>query len=345
MSLTASPSEDVSAPALTSRLLTRRMALSLVATFAIVAVAVWRADIPWSTTWDNIRHADVRLYVAAIAVYYLSFVVRAVRWEVLLRNAGEHCRPTILFETLLVSFFVNCVVPAKMGDVYRAFLLRTRERVGAMKAFGTIIAERLLDLFVLMALAVVALVATFRTRVPAQLLPFIAGGAALSLVGIGAVALMVTGRGRRILRLFPDPVVQRYESFRAGTVGSFGRWPAVITLSVAVWGLEAGRLGFVVFALGHNDVRPSNFLLVALVAALLTTIPFTPGGIGLVEGGMAVVLTLVAGVSKPDAVSIALLDRSISYLSLVLVGAVVFAAMHVRVTRPGPATQADSGGA
>ena len=40
---------------------------------------------------------------------------------------------------------MNCVVPAKMGDVYRAFLLRTRLGVGAMKAFGTIIAERLLN--------------------------------------------------------------------------------------------------------------------------------------------------------------------------------------------------------
>jgi len=335
----------VSAPAtpppITSRLFTPRTLISFGITGAIVGVAVWRANIPWSDAWNQIRHADARLYVAGIGAYYFAFAVRSLRWQLLLRNAGEHCLYTPLFETLTASFFVNCVVPAKMGDLYRAYLLRTRQGVGAMKAFGTIITERLIDLFVLMALLVTAGALTYRSRIPRQLiLPAITGGV-LCAIGATLIAVMALGRGQRLLRLLPDPVLRRYENFRAGAVQSMGRWPEIIPLSILVWVLEGTRLAFVVFALGAGSkLSPPNFLLVALIAALLTTIPFTPGGLGLVEAGMIGVLHTIADVPLSTATAIALLDRSISYGTLIIVGAAFFAITHVKMV---PSTLADSG--
>jgi uncharacterized protein (TIRG00374 family) len=216
--------------------------------------------------------------------------------------------------------------------------------VGAMKGFGTIIAERLLDLFVLMALLVVAAVATFGTRVPHQFIPALVAGAVLCTVAAGGLVVMGLGRGRRLLQLLPEGVRRRYESFRAGTLSSFGRWPEVLPLSVLVWALEATRLAMVVYALGYSDLlTPRHFVLVALVAALLTTVPFTPGGIGLVEAGMVGVLKAI-GVGSTPAAAIALLDRSISYGSLVLVGCVVFALTHLRVPHTRPVPLADEPG-
>jgi uncharacterized membrane protein YbhN (UPF0104 family) len=213
-----------------------------------------------------------------------------------------------------------------------------------MKGFGTIIAERLLDLFVLMALLVVAAVATFGNRVPHQFVPALVAGAVLCTVAAGGLVVMGLGRGRRLLRLLPEGVRRRYESFRLGTMSSFGRWPEVLPLSVLVWVLEATRLAFVVYALGYSGLlTPRHFVLVALVAALLTTVPFTPGGIGLVEAGMVGVLTAI-NVSGSAATAIALLDRSISYGTLVLVGCVVFALTHLRVPEVRPQPLADEPG-
>jgi uncharacterized protein (TIRG00374 family) len=112
----------------------------------------------------------------------------------------------------------------------------------------------------------------------------------------------------------------------------------LIALTGTVWGLEAARLAFVVFALGFGGLLgPSQFLLVALAAALLTTVPFLPGGLGLVEFGMVTVLVAVGGVSKEQALSIAILDRSISYGSLVVLGFIVFLVTHALSPRPRPA--------
>jgi uncharacterized protein (TIRG00374 family) len=333
VAMTAAP-EETSAPSLTARILNRRTVISLLAALLIVGVAIWRSGINWSDAWNHIRRADLRLYVLAVAVYYSGYAVRTLRWQLLLRNADEHCPYIPLFETLTVSFFVNCIVPAKMGDLYRAFLLRTRERVSALKAFGTIIFERLLDLFVLMSMLVIAGGLTFRNRVPGAFIPYAVGGGVLCLIGTAILVVMTLGRGQRLLRYLPDPVLQRYESFRGGTVQSMGRWGEIIPLSVLVWALEATRLACIVFALGEGDLlSPANFLVVALVAALLTTVPFLPGGLGLVEGGMVVVLQQVASVGQSQAVAIALLDRSVSYGTLLIVGFGLFLVTHVKIAK------------
>ncbi|MBV8195021.1 MAG: flippase-like domain-containing protein [Candidatus Dormibacteraeota bacterium] len=159
-------------------------------------------------------------------------------------------------------------------------------------------------------------------------------GTLVCLGGVGVILTMRAGRGQRILRLLPEAIFHRYENLRIGTVHSLGRFPTLGALTVMVWACEGGRLGLVVWALGITGLGPSQFMLIALVAALLTTIPFLPGGLGLVEAGMVGVLIAVGGVGQQAAVSIALLDRSISYGSVVVVGFVVFMFTHLHATRP-----------
>lgn len=336
--------EEVSAPSWTSRVASRKTVVSLGITVVVLAVAIWRAPtlIDWQAVGSDVRRADLKFYGLAIVVYYLSFVVRALRWKLLLRNTGEEISALPLGEILLASFFVNCVVPAKMGDLYRAVQLRSRHGVGGAKSLGTIVAERLLDLFVLMGLLLLAGVVTFRDHVPTSLVPALVAFAALCVLAAAALVVMIMGRGRRVLRLLPEQLVIRYENFRSGTVDAFGRWPLVLPLSVAVWALEGLRLGFVIISLGYfSQVGPAHFLLVALIAALLTTVPFLPGGLALVEGGMIAVLGTF-NLSTSGATAVALLDRSISFASLILVGGVVFLVFHARhAGRPATVVAAD----
>src|SRR5437660_1753022 len=76
-------------PSLTSRFFTRRTVASLIAAGVLVAFAVARAPINWGEAWRNIRGANPLLYLTALVVFYSTFLIRAVRWRVLLRNAGE----------------------------------------------------------------------------------------------------------------------------------------------------------------------------------------------------------------------------------------------------------------
>ena len=57
-----------------------------------------------------------------------------------------------LIEIIYLSWFVNCIVPAKLGDAYRSYLLKRDAGVSFSRTIGTILAERMIDLLILFSL-------------------------------------------------------------------------------------------------------------------------------------------------------------------------------------------------
>jgi uncharacterized protein (TIRG00374 family) len=164
--------------------------------------------------------------------------------------------------------------------------------------------------------------------------------------GSAAAVLLLLRRGslRRWIELLPAPVARSYDGLRDGSVGSLGRWVLLLPLSVVPWILDALRFALVVAALGGAaGLGPPQILLVTLVAALLSTVPLLPGGLGAVEGGSVIVLTSLTGMDVSQALALVLLDRSITYGSLIVSG---FAALLVMQARPprSPTTNPEGNG-
>ena len=136
--------------------------------------------------------------------------------------------------------------------------------------------------------------------------------------------------GRRVMAVLPVPhkVVDFYDRFEEGVFGSVGArgLPVLGVMSVLIWCTEAMRLYLVVRALGFSDVDLglSGAMFVALIGSLLTAVPFTPGGLGLVEGGMGLVLTKVFNADPSHALAIILVDRTISVFSIVVLGSIAY---------------------
>ena len=95
-------------------------------------------------------------------VYYLGFPLRGYRWALLLRGAGTEIRVRDSTEIIFISWLVNCLVPAKLGDVYRAYLLRLNFDVSLSRTFGTVFIERVFDLFAIVLLGLAAGFWSFR---------------------------------------------------------------------------------------------------------------------------------------------------------------------------------------
>jgi glycosyltransferase 2 family protein len=86
------------------------------------------------------------------------------------------------------------------------------------------------------------------------------------------------------------------------------------------------RLLLVIQALGFTDVQIgiSGAFFVALAASLLTAIPFTPAGLGIVEFGVVGILSFIYGVDPTNAAAITLVDRAISVLSIIVLGSILY---------------------
>jgi uncharacterized protein (TIRG00374 family) len=289
----------------------------------IVAIALSRTHFDYRQTLDVARQINLLLYAAAFAAFYLSFGVRAVRWRLLLANAGENSHLPGILRIVMVSWFANCLLPAKMGDFYRAYLLRQTHPISGSKAFGTIVTERFLDFLVLMGLLIASGLISFHNHVPQAFVPALLTGL---VIAMGMVAGLLVARlsDGRITRLLPASVAARVAHFREGLIDSLGNLPTLFGLTLLVWLLESTRLYLVLQALPlHFSISLPQVIFIALVASLLTTIPALPGGLVLVEGGIVAVLVFF-GLNPNAALSVALLDRFISYWSLIGVGLAVF---------------------
>ena len=315
------------------RLLNWRTLVPLVIVIVALAYFAKQANIDPQKTWTAIRTANIVFVLIAFAIYYLSFPIRTLRWQMLLQNVGYTKSNGVhlpkfpkLLEILYISWFANVIVPAKLGDLYRAYLLRKETRLPASRTFGTVLAERLLDLIVLLLLFIPAVIISLHENLPKQLQT----GLAVTLVAVfvGIIGLFVLRTfPTHIASLIPARYRDHYNHFQAGTLGSFRHVPTLSALTVGVWACESLRFFFIALAfnlIGGNAIHiVAAALFIALGEALLTVVPFTGGGLGLVEGGMLAMIALFSSNTSLAAAAI-LTDRTISLFSILVIGFIVF---------------------
>lgn len=316
-------SEEVS---LRQRFLRIQTLLSFMVAFGVLAFALFKLNIDWSRLWDSVKQANPLFFVAAFLIYYASFPIRGLRWRILLENAGLGNKngvrlPSIwgLAEIIFLGWLANCIIPAKLGDAYRAYLLKKNAGVSFSATVGNVVAERVIDMVILFLMLAAAALGILGGRY---------AGTALTMLGVGLalvaliLALMLAMRfwGSKIQRLLPVRLQSIYLRFQEGTLGSFKRLPLLTLLTVVTWLMESGRLWLVTASLGFSVSVPM-IIFIALANSLLTVIPFTPGGLGLVELGVTGLLVL--SVTKEQALSIVLLDRTISYWSIIVLGSIL----------------------
>lgn len=316
------------------RLLNWRTLVPLVIVLGFLIYTAQKLQIDPVQTWVAIRNANAGFLLAAFFIYYCSFLIRTLRWRRLLENIGYKKEKGVslppfrkLLEILYISWFANAIVPAKLGDVYRAYLLRQEQaNISATRTFGTVLAERLLDLIVLLLLFVSAIIVSLHAYLPPYLRAGLYVTLAIVIVGIGAL-LLLRAFPEHIRRFIPQRFQGYYEHLQEGTLGSFRRIPTLTFLTVLVWMCEAGRFFFIIQALnlfpGTLPSMAASAIFIALGEALLTIVPFTSGGIGLVEGGMLAMLALFTS-ARNQAAAAVLLDRTISLLSILVFGLIVF---------------------
>lgn len=307
---------------------TRRGAARLILGIAVSAVfvllTITRVDLQeMAAALGRVNFGAVLL---AVPIVGLELVLRAIRWQRLLRPiAPIALRRTVAY--LAIGYFANSMLPARLGDVARAFLAGRAFGIGRLAVLGTILVERLADgLFILAVVAILGLT--------------VAGGAslgstALLLGAIGAAAVValavwlvwvrrpVGGRIRTSIRSLVERVL----------LGAAGvRSPAVATstavLTVAAFASAVAMFAIVADAAGA-DLTLAQSALVMGGLALSTSIPAGPGSIGTYEFvGLTILTTL--GLAPEPALAIVVIVHLVATLPVALSGLVAAWQLHFR---------------
>jgi hypothetical protein len=289
---------------------------------------------------ENLAKADLRFIAAAVAVTMVTYLIRAIRWRVLLAPVG---RPGLraCFITTTIGFMVNFLGPTgRLGEIARPYLLARREGFSASSTLATIFLERVLDL-----VTVVFLVGGWlwlgsapggaKSESAIQGLK-VGGLVAFAAAGVGLVVMFAFARYREramaliqtLARWLPsrlEGVVLRFlEAFSEGfgVLMDGGNLARTGILSFALWLNIALGFWVGIRAFGIEIPYGGSFLVIGFLTVGVA-VP-TPGAVGGYHVMCSLALTLLFGVGESTAKAAALVSHAIAFVPVSVLGMVFF---------------------
>ncbi len=302
-------------------------ALRVLLGIAVSAVALYAVlqQVQWGQLVRAWREADAGLLVLGALIYPCRLLVVAVRWRELLSLYGLSPSFAVRLRATSVGYLLNNLLPLRSGDVVRGGMA-VREGVTLKAAASSLLLEKVVDLWALVAIALIAGDAFLRAEpVLLQSLRWVALVAGLSLLAFLAVALLgkreaadrwcesaVSPLGRLAARLARLVV-------ESGQLGRRPRPLGVTLLATGVnWAVEACFYWLVARALGMPLTVAGACFMVSVIGLGLT-VPTTAGGIGLNQY-LTVLVLRVQGVDVNLAAAYSLLSYAVAFLCINGVG-------------------------
>ncbi|WP_420576117.1 lysylphosphatidylglycerol synthase transmembrane domain-containing protein [Ekhidna sp.] len=114
-------------------------------------------NIEWVEFWERTKTVDYSWVIASIALSVVAYVARAYRWNILLEPLGYKLRTSRTTLAVLVGYLANLALP-RLGEITRCGILKRNDNVAVPSALGSVVTERIIDVFTLLLLILVSLI-------------------------------------------------------------------------------------------------------------------------------------------------------------------------------------------
>jgi hypothetical protein len=309
--------------------------LQYLALFTLTVILIWLAlrnlnpagdGNRWQYIWATWREADKGWLLLMAAIALLSHWLRAIRWRMLLIPTGNRIRTSNSLLSLMVGYLVNLAIP-RGGELSRCYNLSKLERTPIEVSFGTVVAERVIDVISLLLLILISLAVEW-----SRLSPFLArlfaeaGPGPSSVPGwMWVIALLAIIAGAAVWRYRHHPkIVSTLAGFRQGILAVFRVSHPVLFLvySVVIWGLYFVTSYFVLQAFPETRTLDWDAVLgLFAIGSIAMAVPL-PGGAGSYHVLVPLALTALYGVHEDEAIAFTFVFHGWQTL-IMIVGGVV----------------------
>ena len=254
-----------------------------------LAMAVWNFDTEEFV--KALREVHPLYFLPAFTFYLLSFLFRTFRWGRMLRGV-KAIAPRPLFSYLVIGYMANNLLPARLGEIVRAYVTGKQERMSRSSAFASIVIERLFDGLTIVMLLVVLILTSGLDRAWLRYMAWVS-----SLLFLGGLAFLFAltfqqesalALAKRAVRLLPrqagEKILHILGRFVAGL--QLLRTPRDLAVSFfssfLVWGCEV--MVYVIYLHAFEINVPLHAALLALIVVNLSSlIPSSPSYIGVFQ--------------------------------------------------------------
>lgn len=242
---------------------------------------------------NHLQTANYFWIFISVILGMLSHLSRAIRWKIMLKPMGYSINTSNSFLIILTAYLANLGIP-RSGEFLRATALDTYENVPFQKGFGTIVTERIVDLFMLLIIIGIAFFLQTETLLSIINNKGFSATKILLFLGFGILGVLLF---LFVVRKSSHPIALKLKSFAAGLlegVFSVFRLPnkgIFIFHSVFIWSCYIGMFWILKYAFTETQTLGIGALLVAFVAGAFA-MTATNGGLGLYPIAVAQILML-----------------------------------------------------
>lgn len=275
----------------------------------------------------HIKNAEYRFVLLSAVFGALSHISRAYRWKFLLAPLGY--RPRLINSVLavLIGYVSNLGIP-RSGELFRATVMDRFEDIPFQKGFGTVIAERLVDLVILLCFISLAMILQFdliwdilakKSINPVQII--------IIIVSVVVVFLVL----RKFINRSNNPILNKIRLFFAGL------WEGIISLkkmehkwafighTLFIWLMYLAMFYIIKFSIPETASLGLESLIAAFVVGALA-ISATNGGVGIYPFSVSLVL-IAYGISKESSLAFGWIMWTSQTVMVVLFGSLAFFAL------------------
>ncbi len=314
----------------------RKLAIGIVVSAAFLYLAM--RGIEWHEFAAALRGTRYIYLVPGIFFTMLGHYSRAVRWKYMM-DPIKRCRLYPLWSATAIAFMVNNLLPARLGEFVRAFVIGQSERVSRSAAFATIVYERVVDVFVLILLLWYCMVTIAGP-------PWLEKSAEILIAfNVGLFVLlfaMVRWRNRfralvaRAFRPLPADTQRRVHASADSFVDGLGvvtrprSLLPIAVLSVAVWGCAVLGVWFCILAFGFDVPFLASVFLIVIIS-IGSMIPSAPAFLGTMQYACVIGLSTY-GVQRADALAYSTVYHATQFFPITIAGLYYAWRSHLRMS-------------
>lgn len=294
---------------------------------ALLALAARSVDL--QAVWVGLREANLYVVGLTLLAVLATTAAKIGRWRGLFPSRERPSLPA-LARALLVGQLANALLPARVGDVARAYLAGAEGGIGKATALGTVAAEKAFDvLFLLIGICLAAALAPLPPWLDVSLAGLTAGGVLLLILAAALPEQRVLAWSGHWARRLPWGMGEWLDRvMRQGLVGLVAlREPRMALVACAwsavIWALAAGT-NYLLFRAFDLRLSPGAALLLLVLLHIGVAPPSSPGRLGVFHA-LTILGLATFGVNRSSGLAYATVLHLIVYLPQVVLGGLALA--------------------
>ncbi len=318
----------------------KKKSIKILIGVAVTVLALWLSfhKTDWKALQESFSRINFTWVVLAVGNVLFSVYIMGRRWQILLRSKVA-VPLSDMFRFNIISQYFNIIIPARSGELMKAWLVSRKYKLSGSYVLGTVVIEKFIEYFVIILLGILApLFYTFQSQLKGYVPTAAAFVAMLPVMSVVIWKRRVIIRWlRRMVVIFPEKISRRLLQFLEKGMEAFALLKdikmtmEVVAITLLVFASQVVT-NLLLFQAYGFDLGVMEALILQVILIIGMAIPSVPGKIGVFEYTVMLALGMFA-VEGTIALSFGLMLHLVAYIPKIILGFVFMAGANISLKK------------